>query len=136
MERLPLGHAFDGVHAAPAHLAAGQMERVPEDVEQGLLRLAEKLDRVAVHRRLDMVLGHQLVLARSSAMRATRRASTPATWMRNSTVPRLSSIGAQIALAAASSRSCASRSRRVPTMAVAASRTSSTRGATAPSDTR
>src|SRR5262249_61766344 len=65
-----------------AFLAAGQMERVPEDVEQGLLRLAEKLDRVAVHLRLDIVLGHQLVHARSCAMRAARRASTPATWMR------------------------------------------------------
>src|SRR5262245_32590226 len=158
MERLSLGQALDRLdataddlaaeHQARAHqppverdaagpavaggaafLAAGQVERVPEDVKQRLLRLAEKLDRVPVHGCFDMVLGHQLVLARSSAIKAARRVSTPATCTRNSTVPRLSSIGAQAALAAASSRSCASRSRRLPTIAVAASRTSSTRGA-------
>src|SRR5437870_3490049 len=165
MERFALGHPLDRLDAPPVDLAAqhearahqapvqrdaagaavtggaaflatGQVERVPEDVEQRLLRLAQKLDRVAVHRRLDVVLGHQLVLARSSAIRAARRASTPATWMRKSTVPRLSSIGAQAVLAAASSRSWAACSRRLPTMAAAASRTSNTRGATAPSDTR
>src|SRR4030095_8065179 len=95
--------ASPAVAGGAAFLAAGHIERVPEDVEQRLLRLAEKLDRVAVHRCLDMVLGHQLVLARSSASRAARRVSTPATWTRNSTVPRLSSIGVQAALAAASS---------------------------------
>src|SRR2546423_6624962 len=165
MQRLALGHALDRLDPAPADLAAkdearadqpaverdaagatvarataflaaGQMERVAQDVEQCLLRLAEELDRVPVHRRLDVVLGHQTVLARSSAIKAARRASTPATWMRNSVVPRLSSIGAQAARAAASRRSWAPRSRRLPTMACAASRTSSTRGATAPSDTR
>src|SRR5262249_56837545 len=111
-----------------AFLAARQVERVPEDVEQCLLGLAKKLDRVTVHGCFDMVLGHQLVLARSSAIRAARRVSTPATCTRNSTVPRLSSIGVQAALAAASNRSCASRSRRLPTMAAAASPTSSPRG--------
>src|SRR5437667_4367397 len=45
---------------------------------------------------------HQEVLARSSAIKAARRASTPAIWMRNSTVPRLSSIGEHAARAAAS----------------------------------
>src|SRR5258706_11210166 len=165
MERLALGHALDRldpmsadlaaqdearadqpaverdaagatVAGATAFLAAGQMERVAKDVEQRLLRLAEELDRVPVHRRFDVMLGHQDVLARSSAIRAARRASTPAPWRRNSVVPRLSSIGRQAARAAASSRSCAARSRRLPTMAWAASGTSSTRGATAPSDTR
>src|SRR5512144_5246 len=165
MERLALGHALDGLDLAARHLAAqdqaradqaaveqdaagpavaggaaflaaGQVERVAQHVEQRLLRLAEELDRVAVHRRLDVVLGHQLLLARSSAIRAARRASTPATWIRNSVVPRLSSIGRQAARAAASSRSWAAASSRLPTMAWAASETSSTRAATAPSETR
>src|SRR5712692_1144651 len=165
MKRLAGGHALDGLDLLPpylaaqhetgadqapvqhdaagaavaggaAFLAARQVEGVAKHVEQRLLRLAQELDRVPVHRCLDVVLGHQLVLARSSAIRAARRASTPATSMRNSVVPRLSSIGRQAARAAASSRSCAARSRRLPTMAAAASRTSNTRGATAPSDTR
>src|SRR5262249_21747388 len=165
VQRLAPGHALDGLdpaavhlaaqHEARAHqpaverdaagaavtrgaafLAAGEVQRVAQHVEQRLLRLAEELHRVAVHRRRDVMLGHYRLLARSSAISAARRASTPATWMRNSTVPRLSSIGAHAARAAASRRSCAGLSRRLPTMAAAASRTSSTRGATAPSDTR
>src|SRR6266478_4465280 len=166
MERLAGGHALDGLDLVAGYLAAqdqagadqpavqhdaarpaiagraaflapGQVEGVAQHVEQRVLRLAEELDRVAVHRRLDVVLGHQLLLlARSSAIRAARRASTPATWIRNSTVPRLSSMGRQAARAAASSRSCAGASSRLPTMAWAASATSSTRAATAPSDTR
>ena len=114
-----------------------RLQRVAEHVEQRLLRLAEELDRVAVHRRLDVVLGHQRVLARSSAIRAARRASTPATWMRNSMVPRLSSIGRHAARAAASSRSCAGLVEpaaddglRPPPPPAAPAR------ATAPSDTR
>ena len=146
MEGLALGHALDRLDLAPADLAAqheagadqpavqhdaagaavaggaaflaaGELQRVAEHVEQRVLRLAEELDLVAVHRRFDVVLGHQFVLARSSAIRAARRVSTPATWMRNSIVPRLSSMGWQAARAAASSRSCAGRSRRLPTMA-------------------
>src|SRR5437016_6435593 len=165
VERLAGGHALDGLDLLPtylatqhetgadqapvehdaagpavpggaAFLAARQVEGVAEHVEQCLLRLAQELDRVPVHHCLDVMLGHQLVLARSSAIRAARRVSTPATSMRNSVVPRLSSIGRHAARAAASSRSCAGRSRRLPTMAAAASRTSNTRGATAPSDTR
>jgi hypothetical protein len=76
-----------------AFLAAREMERVAEHVEQRVLRLAEELDLVPVHRRRDVVLGHQFSLARSSAINAARRASTPATSVRNSMVPRLSSIG-------------------------------------------
>ena len=44
------------------------------------------------------MLCHQFFLARSSAICAARRASTPATLMRYSLVPRLSSIGWQAAL--------------------------------------
>ena len=51
-------------------------------------------------------------------------------------MPRLSSIGRQAARAAASSRSCAAESSRLPMMAWAASATSSTRAATAPRLTR
>src|SRR2546426_2689973 len=165
MEGLALGHALDRLdpsapdlaaqHEARAHepavqrdaagttvagraafLAAGQVQGVAEHVQQRFLRLAEELDLVAVDRRFDMVFGHQFVLARSSAIMAARRVNTPATSMRNSTVPRLSSIGRHAARAAASSLSCAARSSRLPMMACAASGTSSTRAATAPSDTR
>src|ERR1700730_6525126 len=165
MERLAGGHALDGLDLLPtalatqhetgadqapvqhdaagtavpggaAFLAARQMERVAEHVEQRLLRLAEELDPVPVHRRLDVVLGHQLVLARSSAIRAARRVSTPATSMRNSVVPRLSSIGRQAARAAAESRSWAASSSRLPLIACAPSATSSPRAATAPRPTR
>src|SRR5207237_7094357 len=76
-----------------AFLAAGELQRVAKHVEQRLLRLTEKLDRVAVHRRFDVMLRHQRLLALSSAIIAARRTSTPATSMRNSIVPRLSSIG-------------------------------------------
>src|SRR4029079_11445082 len=72
------------VAGCAAFLAAGQVERVAQDVEERLFRVAEELDRVSVHRRFDVVLGHQWVLARSRAIRATRRASTDATSVRNS----------------------------------------------------
>src|SRR5262249_37520174 len=119
-----------------AFVGAGQVQGVAEHVQQRFFRLAEELDRVAVDRRFDMMFGHQFVLARSSAIMAARRVNTPATSMRNSTVPRLSSIGRHAARAAASSLSCAGRSSRLPMMACAASGTSSTRAATAPRDTR
>src|SRR5262245_34231662 len=124
------------VAGGAAFLAAREVQRVAEDVEERLFRLAEELNGVAVHDRFDVVLGHQWLLARLSAISAARRASTPATSTRNSTVPRLSSIGRHAARAAASSRACAASSRRLPTIAWAASATSSTRAATAPSDTR
>src|SRR5262245_6671598 len=165
MEPLPAGHALDrldpptpdlaaqheagadepavqrdaagaAVARGTALLAPGQAERVAEDVEERFLRLAEELDVVSIHRRFDVVLGHQWLLARSSAIRAARRVSTPATWVRNSTVPRLSSIGRHAARAAASSRCCAASSSVLPMMARAASATSRTFSATAPSDTR
>src|SRR6266566_3276796 len=134
----PVQHHAAGaaVTGGAAFLAAGQVHGVAQHVEQRLLRLAEEFHRIAVHPRLYVVLGHQLVLARSSAIRAARRASTPATSMRNSVVPRLSSIGRQAARAAAESRCCAASSSRLPMMACAAAGTSSTRAATAPSDTR
>ena len=92
------------VAGGAAFLAAGQVQRVAEDVEQRLLRLAEELDRVSVHRSLRRDAWPSAVLARSSAINAARRASTPATSTRNSIVPRLSSIGRHAARAAASSR--------------------------------
>src|SRR5262249_49834944 len=150
MEPLPVRHALDGLDPPAAHLAAqdeagadqpaverdaagatvargaallapGQVQRVPEHVEQRLLGLAEELDVVSVHRRRDVVLGHQWLPARSSAISAARRVSTPATWVRNSMVPRLSSIGRHAARAAASSRCCAGSSSVLPTIARAAS---------------
>src|SRR5262245_14407417 len=165
VEGLAFGHPLDGLDAPPVDLApedetgtdepavqrdaAGpavargtsllaprEMKRVAEHVEERLLRLAEELDLVSVHRRRDVMLGHQFALARVSAISAARRVSTPATSMRNSIVPRLSSIGRHAARAAASSLSWAAWSRLVPTMAWAASGTSSTFSATAPSDTR
>jgi len=81
-------------------------------------------------------LGQQFSFARSSAIRAARRASTPATLIRYSRVPRLSSIGWQAAAAAAARRPSAASSSGVPISASAASGTSSGRAATAPSATR
>ena len=75
-------------------------------------------------------------MARSNAMAATRRASTPATLVRYSIVPRLSLIGLHAARAAASSFASVSSSSVWPISASAASFTSSTVGATAPSATR
>src|SRR5262249_21282647 len=95
-----------------ALLAAGEVERVAEDVEQRVLRLAQELHLVSVHRRRDVVLGHQFSLARPRAINAARRVRTPATWVRNSTVPRLSSMGRHAARAAASRRSWAGGARR------------------------
>src|SRR5438105_7969288 len=71
VERDAAGAAVAG---AAAFLAPGQVQRVAEDIEQRLLRLAEELHRVPVHRGLDVVLGHYWVLARSSAIKAARRA--------------------------------------------------------------
>src|SRR5215472_12548863 len=165
VQRLAGGHALDGLDGASAHLApehearadqppveqdaAGpavarraallaprQVQRVAEHVEERVLRLAEELDVVPVHRCRHVILRHQFALARSSAINAARLVSTAATSMRKSMVPRLSSIGRQIALAAASSRSCAGRSSVLPMIAWAAAGTSSTFSATAPSDTR
>src|SRR5262249_56217000 len=89
-----------------AFLAAGQVERIAQHVEQRLLRLTEELDVVAVHSRRYVVLGHQAFLARSCAMRAARRASTPATSVRNWMVPRFSSMGRHTPRVAVSTRPC------------------------------
>src|SRR5262245_52935957 len=157
LDGLDLGAlGFDREHEARAHhsavdhygagaaiaggaalLGAGEHQLVAQHVEQGLLRLAQELVLVAVDRRRDVILlAHQFVLARSSACSAVRLASTPATLMRYSLVPRLSSIGRHAALAACASLSSAASSSRVPTSASAASLTSSTVGATAPSANR
>src|SRR5262249_47323126 len=78
---------------------------VAQDLEQRLARFAQELDGVAVERRRYMNLGHQSVLrARSSAISAARRAITPATLIRYTFVPRLSSIGRHAALTAAAIR--------------------------------
>ena len=89
-------------------------ELVAQHVEQRLLRLAQELDGIAVDGRRDVMFRHQPFLARSSAICAARRASTPATLMRYSLVPRLSSIGWQAARAAASSFCSAASSTLVP----------------------
>src|SRR5262249_34947576 len=133
VERHGAGAAIAG---AAALLAAGEAEAVAQHVEQGLVDLAEIRDRVAVDGGGNLDLGHQFPLARLSAISAVRRASTPATLMRNSLVPRLSSIGRQAAEAASASRSSAFESTEVPISAFAASGTRITRSATAPSDTR
>src|SRR6185503_11821895 len=165
MQLVALGHALDGgdrpavrlhaQHQARAHeaavdgdaagaavagraafLGAGEAQLVAQHVEQRLLRLAQELHGIAVHGCGYVVLGHQPFLARSSAICAARRARTPATLMRYSLVPRLSSIGWHAARAAASSFCKAASSTLLPTSAAAAGATSSGRGATAPNDTR
>ena len=63
-------------------------ELVAQHVEQGLLRLAEELGGLAVDRGGDVILliqwssSRRLPLARSNAMAAVRRASTPAILVR------------------------------------------------------
>src|SRR5262249_21833112 len=96
-----------------AFLGSGQSQLVTQAVEQRLLRVAQELDGIAVDGGSYMVFGHQTFLARSSAMSAARRARTPATLMRYSLVPRLSSMGRQAALAAAASFCRAGSSRLV-----------------------
>src|SRR5215467_6222888 len=128
--------ASTAVAGRAAFLGPGQSELVTQAVEQGFLRVAQELDGIAVDGGSYMVFGHQTFLARSSAMTAARRARTPATLMRYSLVPRLSSMGRQAALAAAASFCRACSSTLVPTSACAAGATSSGRSATAPSATR
>ena len=72
-----------------AFLAAGQVQRVAQDVQHRFLRLAQELDRLAVDGGGDMMLAHisepllvVMPCARSNAMAAVRRASTPATLVR------------------------------------------------------
>src|SRR5262249_21743124 len=136
----------DGAGAAvtrsTAFLAARQSKHVAQRVQHGLLRLAQVLDRLSVDRGCYVMLAHQCVfpvalpMARSTPMAAPRRASTPATLVRYSIVPRLSLIGLHAARAAASSFFNVSASSVWPTKASAASLTSSTVGATAPRETR
>src|SRR6476620_4289453 len=111
MQGLAVGYAFDGgdrlaaclhaQHQARAHqtpvdgnaagaavarraalLGAGEAQLIAQDVEQRLVCLAQELDGIAIDRRRYVMLCHQAVLARSSAICAARRASTPATLMR------------------------------------------------------
>src|SRR5204863_7833463 len=120
-----------------AFLGAREHQLVAQRIEQRLLRFGEELVLVTVDGRRDVIFfGHQFCLARSSACCAVRRASTPATLMRYSLVPRLSSIGRQAALAAAASLSSAASSSLLPMRASAHSFTRKTVGATAPSATR
>src|SRR5690606_5259186 len=87
MQRLATAHAFDGLdrlavrldaehqaraYEAPIHhdaagaaiagaaafLGARQLQLVAQDIEQRLLRLAERLDRIAVHRKGNVMLRH------------------------------------------------------------------------------
>src|SRR5258708_16817968 len=131
----------DGARAAIAgaapFLGAGQHQFVAAHVQGGRLRLAQLLVFVAIHGRRDVVFpAHGFCLARSNANAAARFASTPATLMRYSLVPRLSSIGRHAAAAACARRSSAGASRRELTSAAPAAATSSTVGATARSDPR
>src|SRR5262249_50447824 len=128
--------ARTAVAGRAALLSAGQPQLVAQAVEQGLLRVAQELDGIAVDGGSYMVFGHQTFLARSSAMSAVRRARTPGAWMRYSLVPRWSWMGGQAALAAAASFCRAGSSTLVPMSAFAAGATSSGRSATAPSETR
>src|SRR5216683_6294205 len=121
--------------AAPL-LAAGQMQLITQDVEQRELRLAQKLRGLAVNDGRYVMLAHRRSPARSKAIVAVRRANTPATLVRYSIVPRLSSIGLQACRAAWSSPASAVSSSLRPTNAAAASGTRIAVGATAPSTTR
>src|SRR5207237_9460871 len=129
--------ASPAVAGSAAFLGALEHQLVAQRIEQRLLRFGEELVLVTVDGRRDVIFfGHQFCLARSSACCAVRRASTPATLIRYSLVPRLSSIGRQAALAAAASLSSAASSTRVPTSASVHAFTSRIVGATAPSATR
>src|SRR5262249_55609104 len=108
---------------AASLLAAGQMQIVAQHVEQGELRLAHELGGLAVDLRRYVMLAHQRPLARSKAIVAARRASTPATLVRYSIVPRLSSIGLHARRAAWSSPASAVASTACPIRAAAASGT-------------
>ena len=83
-----------------------------------------------------VVLRHQPFLARSRQSAAVRRASTPATLMRYSLVPRLSSIGLHAARLPRRACAAPASSSLLPIRVLAASSTSSGRAATAPSATR
>src|SRR5690606_1931567 len=91
------------VARAAAFLGAGQAQAVAQHVKQRLIRFAHILNSIAVDRRSDVNATHYLPPARSIAMPAARRASTPDTLILNSLVPRLSSIGFAAADAAAAS---------------------------------
>src|SRR5262249_13442151 len=123
---------------AAAFLAAGEPERVAQDVEQRLRGITEELGRFPVDRGGDVHLGHgaQFPFARSMAIAVLRLSSTPAILVRYSMVPRLSLIGLQAARQAAAAFSSAASSSDEPVSALPASSTSSTVGATAPRPTR
>jgi hypothetical protein len=88
------------VAGAASLLAACQKELVAQHIQQCKLRLAQEFRGLAVDRGGYVVLAHRRSLARSQAIVAARRAITPATLIRYSIVPRLSSIGLQARRAA------------------------------------
>src|SRR5579862_7708002 len=143
MQRVALGHALDGldrpafgfrtqheagadeppvehdaagpaIARAAALLAAGQAKAVTQHIQQRLVAFADIFDRVAIDLRGNVNLVHHLPLARFSAISAARRASTPATSIRNSIVPRLSSMGRQALEQAAARFASALASTLVP----------------------
>src|SRR5450759_4403146 len=129
-------HAAGSAVARAASLfAAGQMELVTQHVQQSELRLAQKLGGLAVDGGRYVMLAHRRSPARSHAITAARRAITPATLVRYSIVPRLSSIGLQARRAAWSSAASTVSSSVRPIRAAAASGTRIAVGATAPSTT-
>src|SRR6266852_34121 len=97
------------------------MQLVTHHVEQRELRLTQKLRGLAVDDGRYVMLAHRRSPARSLAIVAARRDITPATLVRYSIVPRLSSIGLQARRAAWSSPASAVASSLRPTNAAAAS---------------
>src|ERR1700688_582154 len=90
------------IAGAATFLAARQVELVAQRVQEGLLRLAQEFGGLAVDGRRYVMLGHRRSPARSNAIVAARRTRTPAILVRNSIVPRLSSMGLQARRAAPS----------------------------------
>src|SRR6185295_4834252 len=113
--------ACPAVARAAAFLGTGKAEPVAQHVEQRLVPIAEIFNRIAVDGRRHPHLTHDFLLARLSAIFAARLASTPATLILYSLVPRLSSMGRQAADAAAASLSSALSSTLLPMRAFAAS---------------
>ena len=112
------------------HTAETSVDGVPDSWDAGALRgnfnQLRKLKARHPHLRVVVSIGGWTFSDRFSAMAAARRASTPATLIRNSLVPRLSSIGRQAAEQAAANLSRAAASTLVPISALAASGTNST----------
>lgn len=117
--------AGTAVSSQAPFLAAGQLEYIPQNLEQALARLTQELNRFTVDicfdydffshfgcRGTPLIRGMWITVcptstqrlvcaarARSIAFAKTRRVKTPVTCRRNSAVPRISSIGEVAAIA-------------------------------------